>query len=141
MAKKRTHQPLVTSLSTTLKKTIHNEDTQVVTSEELKTKKKEMMTIVESALDVFKSNLTSGKVTMTTSADLERLVKLTLLISGEADSRVGKPFGESEEEVTTTLSNISMSKVETILNLEDPEVKKMYDRLYEGYNEANDLEE
>ena len=118
MAKKRTQQPLVTSLSTTLKKTIHNEDTQVVTSEELKHKKKEMMTIVESALDVFKSNLTSGKVTMTTSADLERLVKLTLLISGEADS-----------------------KVETILNLEDPEVKKMYDRLYEGYNEANDLEE
>ena len=141
MAKNQSQTPLVTSISTTLKKTIHS-NTQVVTPEEIKAKKKDMMSIVDSALELFKNNLAAGKVDMTTSLDLERLVKLQLLLSGEADSRTGRPYGESEETVESTqAAEISMSKIEEILNLEDEEVKRMYEKLYKGYNEANDIDD
>lgn len=140
MAKNQPQTPLVSSISTTLRKTLHS-DTQVVTPEEVKEKKRTMLGAVDKAMEKFINNLNEGKVAMNTSADLERLVKLSLLLSGEADSRVGKPYGESEEETTTQVASISMSKVEEILNLDDPDVKKMYDKLYQGYNKANDLDD
>ena len=31
-----------------------------------------------------------------------------------------------------------MAKIEQILTLDDPEVKQMYDKLYESYNKLND---
>ena len=123
MAKNQPQAPLVTSVSSTLKKTIHS-DTQVCSTEEIKQKKQSMMEV------------------MNTSADLERLVKLQLLLSGEADSRVGKPYGDTEQEatVTTQTASISMSKIEEILSLEDEDVKNMFNKLYEGYNSANDID-
>ena len=143
MAKNQPQTPLVTSISTTLRKSVQTSDTQVATPEEIKAKKQSMMSVIDDSLELFKNNLIAGKVAMNTSADLERLIKLSLLLSGEADSRVGKPYGEVEQETTTSAhsASISMSKVEEILNLEDEDVKKMYDKLFEGYNAANDIEE
>lgn len=141
MAKNQPQAPLVTSVSSTLKKTIHS-DTQVCSTEEIKQKKQSMMEVIDKSLELFKDNLLAGKVAMNTSADLERLIKLQLLLSGEADSRVGKPYGDTEQEatVTTQTASISMSKIEEILSLEDEDVKNMFNKLYEGYNSANDID-
>lgn len=142
MAKKQPQAPLVTSVSTTLKKTF-NESRPVVTPEEVQEKKRDMLSTINIAFDTFKKNLQDGKVEMNTSLDLERLVKLTLLLSGEADSINGRPFGESEQETTVNTQSIglSISKIDEILDLNDPTVKEMYQKLFDGMNELNDIEE
>lgn len=141
MASKQPQAPLVTSVSTTLKKTIHT--TQVVTPDEVKEKKRDMLSVIDKSLSIFKKNLEDGKVEMNTSLDLERIVKLTLLLSGEADTVTGKPHNEQEQDVTATTQAIglSMSKVEQILTLDDPDVKSMFEKLFTGYNESNDTED
>lgn len=141
MAKNQPQTPLVTSVSATLKKTTRQNDTQVVSPEEVKAKKKDLLNIVNASVEVFKKNLQDGKVTINTSLDLERLVKLTLLLSGEADSVAGKPYGEQEQETSIVSQNISMSKIEEILNLDDPDVKNMYEKLSQGYNKLNDIDD
>lgn len=140
MPKNQPQTPLVTSVSTKLRKTIHP-DTQVVTPDEIKEKKKDLMSVVDSGIELFKKNLTEGKVDMSTSLDLERLVKLTLLLSGEADSVTGKPYGETDQETSIVAQSISMSKIEEILDLNDPEVKSMYEKISKGYNELNDIDD
>lgn len=141
MPNKPSQAPLVTSVSTTLKKTIQS--TQVVTPDEVKEKKKDMLSVIDKSLNIFKKNLEDGKVEMNTSLDLERIVKLTLLLSGEPDSVTGRPHGEQEQDTTISAQSIgvSMSKVEEILSLDDPAVKTMFDKLYQGYNMANDVDE
>ena len=139
MASKAPKPPLVTSVSSTIKRTISHSN-QVITPEEVVKKKKDMLNVLDDALTNFKNNLSNGNVNMTTSMDLERLVKLTLLVSGEAESITGKPNGETEE-TTTQAIGLSTSKVESILDLGDPEVKSMFDKLYKGYNEENDIDE
>lgn len=140
MAKNQPQTPLVTSVSTKLRKTIQP-DTQVVTPDEVKQKKKDLLDIVKDGVELFKKNLADGKVDMSTSLDLERLVKLTLLLSGEADSVTGKPYGEADQETSITAQSISMSKIEEILDLNDPEVKSMYEKISKGYNELNDIDD
>lgn len=140
MPKNQPQTPLVTSISTKLRKTIRP-DTQVVSPDEIKAKKKDLLSVVDSGIELFKKNLTEGKVDMSTSLDLERLVKLTLLLSGEADSVTGKPYGEADQETSITAQSISMSKIEEILDLNDPEVKSMYEKISKGYNELNDIDD
>ena len=135
--------PLVTSVSTQLntqlKKSTVVSDTQVVTPEQIKEKKQKLMDVIETATEQFIDNLKNKKVDLSSSLDLERLVKLTLLLSGEADSITGKSINQKELETTvgTPAAEVSMSKIEEILSLDDPEVKSMFDRLYNGYNEIN----
>ena len=140
MPKNQSQTPLVTSVSTKLRKTIRP-DTQVVTPDEIKEKKKDLLSVVDSGLELFKKNLAEGKVDMSTSLDLERLVKLTLLLSGEADTVTGKPYGETDQETSITAQSISMSKIEEILDLNDPEVKSMYEKISRGYNKLNDIDD
>lgn len=142
MNKNQPQTPLVTSISTTLRKTIQS-PTQVVSPEEVKEKKKDLLGVIDQSLNIFKKNLEDGKVDMSTSLDLERLAKLMLLLSGEADSVMGRPQGEQVQDTTTNLQSIgvSMSKVDSILDLSDPTVKAIYDKLYSGYNTANDIDD
>lgn len=142
MNKSQPQTPLVTSISTTLRKTIQS-PTQVMSTEEVKEKKKDLLGVIDQSLNIFKKNLEDGKVDMSTSLDLERLTKLMLLLSGEADSVMGRPHGEQVVDTTASLQSIgvSMSKVESILDLSDPTVKAMYEKLYSGYNTANDIDE
>ena len=136
MAKKTEHKPLVTSVSTTLKKT-YQSPTQVVSVEDVKQRKKDMLDIVDKSLEIFKNNLANGKVSLNSSIDLERITKLMLILSGEPDSVVGQPNGE---QVTTTESSIELSRADQILDRNDPEVQAMFKKLYEGYNKLNDEE-
>lgn len=125
--------PLVTNVSATLKR--QHSITQIVTPEEAKQRKFKMLDIVDTAVNQFAQNLADGKVKLDSSLDLERLVKLVLILSGEADSITGKPAHQSEEVELTDVSKIS-----SILNEADPDVKAMFDKLYRGYNQLNDEE-
>lgn len=141
MAKNQPHAPLVSSVSTSLKKMRPSTGTQVATPEEIKAKKQDLLGVIEKSLDIFKKNLEDGKVTMDTSLDLERLTKLTLLLSGEPDSVRGNA-GETTETTTQVDSlDMSISKIEEILDLNDPEVKAIYTKISQGYNELNDIDE
>ena len=72
------------------------------------------------------------------SKEVEKAVKLMLLLSGEADSISGKT---SETEVNAETMKLSISKIEEILQEDDPEVIAMYNRIYDKYNELNDVDE
>lgn len=141
MAKKKPQTPLVSSMSTVLRKSIQS-STQVVTPEQIKEKKLDWLGVVNDSLDLFKKNLINGKVDMSSSLDLERLVKLGLLLSGEAETITGKP--NSEQEVTAVDSvqaaAANMSKIDEILDSDDPDVQSLFKKLYEGYNKKNDQE-
>lgn len=125
--------PLVTNVSATLKR--HHSTTQIITPEEAKQRKSKMLNIVDKAVDQFVQNLTDGKVKLDSSLDLERLVKLALILAGEADSITGKPAHQSEE-----VELRDVSKVSSILNEADPDVRAMFDKLYKGYNQLNDTD-
>ena len=140
MAKHQPHAPLVTSISTTLKKNRPNATTQVSTPEEIKEKKQEFLDVIDKSLEIFKKNLEDGKVTMDTSLDLERLTKLTLLLSGEPDS-VTSNVGDSSETTASNELDLSISKIEEILDINDPEVKAIYTKISQGYNELNDIDD
>lgn len=141
MAKKKPQTPLVSSMSTVLRKSIQS-STQVVTPEQIKEKKLDWLGVVNDSLELFKKNLIDGKVDMSSSLDLERLVKLGLLLSGEAETITGKP--NSEQEVTAVDSvqaaSANMSKIDEILDSDDPDVQSLFKKLYEGYNKKNDQE-
>jgi len=126
--------PLVSSVSSQMKK--YMSSTQVVTPEEIKKNKRGMLDVVNSALDQFKSNLESGKIDLDSSLDLDRLVKLNLLLSGEANSISGSPANQVEQVDTTELSHAS-----SILDENDPTVKELWKKLYDGYNQKNDIQE
>lgn len=126
--------PLVSSVSSQMKKYISS--TQVVTPEEIKKNKRGMLDVVNSALEQFKSNLESGKIDLDSSLDLDRLVKLNLLLSGEANSISGSPASQVEQVDTTELSHAS-----SILDENDPTVKELWKKLYDGYNQKNDIQE
>lgn len=141
MAKKKQNRvPLVTSVSTTLRQTVQS--TQVVSKEEVKERKKDMLGVLDKTLEVFKKNLASGKVEINSAIDLERIIKLTLLLSGEPDSVTGKSTGEQEQETTITAEQqgISSFKIDEVINMEDENVKELFDKLYKGMNEANDVD-
>lgn len=123
----------VTNVSSTLKR--HQSATQIIPPEEAKQRKSKMLNIVDIALDKFTQNLAEGKVKLESSLDLERLVKLSLILFGEADSITGKPVNQSEQ---IELSDIS--KVVDILDEADPEVKSLFEKLYHGYNRLNDID-
>lgn len=138
MAKqKHPRKPLVGSVATRLKSTQFSNGVEVTTPEETKQRKQEFLSVLDTAIVQFKQNLAKGKVGLDSTLDLERLIKLTLLVSGEADSISGKTSSK-ETEVGTEDVKISMSKIEEILSLDDPDVKAIYDKLYQGYNEIND---
>lgn len=131
--RKAASQPLVSSVSTTIKRTT-TPSLEVATPEETAERKRNVLGIVDSAIKQFSDNLANGTVQLNSSIDLERLTKLMLLVSGEADSISGKPNGEVEETTTT----ISGAALDNLLDPDDPEVQSIYNRLYDQFNAIND---
>ncbi len=86
--------------------------------------------IVGRSIEVYNKNLMENKIEISSVGDLEKLVKLQLLLEGKADSRVGKPLGEVEEVTTTELGV-------PVLDTDDEDVKKVFEKLYEQMNEKN----
>lgn len=141
--KKPQSRPMISSISAKVKNTVYGGlgDDQVATKEETIARKKNFLSILDKATEQIATNIENGLVQLDTSLDIERIMKLTLLMSGEADNITAKAGSESVSETEMQSAKLSMSKIEEILDLSDPEVKAMYDRLYEGYNELNDKEE
>lgn len=144
MAKKqpRPKRPMVSSITARIKNTIYdNTVEEVATKQETIERKRNFLHMLDLATQQISENLENGKVQLDTSLDIERIMKLTLLVSGEADSISGKSGQEITQETELQSTKLSMSKIEQILSLDDPEVKAMYDKLYESYNQINDAEE
>ena len=73
---------------------------------------------------------------MDSSLDLERLVKCSLVLSGEADHITGTPAGQTEQ-----IQINDASKIAEILDENDPMVQTLFKKLYVGYNKLNDKDE
>ena len=125
---------MISSVSSILKKTLN--PTQVSSPEETKKRKRKMLGIVDSALNNFQKNLEEGRVVLDSSLDLERLVKCALVLSGEPDSITGKSANQTEEH-----QFVDASKINEILDENDPMVQSLFDKLYKGYNNINDSDE
>ena len=126
---------MITSVSSKLRKTIKPVGTKPATDEETLVRKKGFLEILDIACDDFNKKLKKGEVKLNSTIDLERLVKLTLLVSGEAESIKGQSSTEEQDSVSDSLT---VANIERVLKPDDPLVKSIYDRLLEGYNTAND---
>lgn len=113
----------VTSVATALKKALE----QPISSKE---RKDNMVGIIDTALTQFQQNLEAGTVMLESSRDLERLVKCYVLLKSESDS----PTGNS------TQTPIENSKIAEILDENDPMVQTLFEKLYKGYNQINDID-
>ena len=93
-------------------------------------RKKNMLAIIDTAIDQFQQNLESGLVVLDDSRDLERLVKCYVLLNNEADPSTNED-----------IQNMDSSKISEILDENDLMVKTIFDKLYKGINQMNDVEE
>lgn len=115
--------PLVTSVASVIK---NARDTRLFTAEEVIGEKRKIHKTLTDALDIFIQKMKQGEVDMSNSLDLERLVKLMLLVMGEPEG-----VAQTEEKET----RVTFAEP---LSLDDPDVKSVYERLTESYNEHND---
>lgn len=129
--------PLVSSVSTRIRQTIPDNGVSVTTPEETMNRKRNFLSMLDKATEQFTTALEKGKVELNSTLDLERIVKLTLLVSGEADSIQGSSK-TTEAEASIENEKIAMSKVEEILDSDDPAVNELFNKLYDGYNSIND---
>jgi hypothetical protein len=131
---------IVSSLATELKKTVKpSSDTKVATIEDTKARKNKFLNILDEATQIFSDKLGKGNIIIKDVADLEKLIKLTLLVSGEANNIVGSE-ATTETTETTKLNaiNTDIDSVADILDPNDPEVKAVFDKIFNKYNDAND---
>lgn len=96
MAKKqKPPEPLVTSVASVIRRAV---DTRPFTSDEVRAEKREMHKILKDSFDVFVTRLKQGEVDMSSSLDLERLVRMMMMVMGEPD---GVPQTEENKTVVT----------------------------------------
>lgn len=141
MANKKTPstpRPMISAAAAKIRSVTTYNGTQVATPEETQKRKRGFLDTIDMIASKFQNDIQADKVRITSVADFEKLVKLALLLSGEADSISGKA---AETEVASETMRLSMSKIEEILKEDDPEVIAMYNKLYEKYNELNDIDE
>lgn len=119
----------VSSVRQTIKK--YTTSTAPLTPEEITTHKRNMLSTVNRALDQFNKQLDASQIPMKSTADLERLVKLNLLLMGEPTDTVGNPINQSEETVTAPAIT---------LNPDDPDVQSIFAKMYTQMNKTNDTE-
>lgn len=128
---------MVSSLSTFLRANMLNEDIeQVASKEETAKRKAKFLSVLDKTLQQFNTALESGLVQMNSIADLEKIVRLTLLVSGEAEAIV-----EGRKQDGTEVKVISVDEEEVIrnmLNAENPDVAKVFEMILNRYNEFND---
>lgn len=129
---------VVNSLASKLRKTVHSvpESTQAATPEETVARKQKLLGIVDKATDTFLKNLENSQVTLDSAGDLEKLAKITLLLSGEADTIKGTVGHEESQEVQE--KELKMKELESVLNLEDDSVRDVYNKIFNKMNSDND---
>lgn len=119
--------PLVTSVSSTLKRQYIM--ASPFQAEEMSSKRAEMIDVVDNAIAQFKEKLDSGYIKIDSIGDLERLVKLMLLLTGEPDRLVGL---ESPTEDNDTVGVLQM------IDRDSPEMKALYEKVSNQLNVIND---
>lgn len=95
-------------------------------------KMQEIDTILQLALDQFEENLRQGKVQLKSTADLERLVKLKLLLQGEPT------------DIVETRDDAEVLEEEMIKDVREElgdDFEKLTETLFQKMNERNDNEE
>lgn len=134
MAKKKpvdvSTAPMISSMSMRIKAEVNNQT--IPTADKTKTRKEKLLSILDSAAQNFETNLTNGTVKITSLADLERIAKLTLTLSGETTDIKSNQVIEA----TGVSSNIPEGVIQ--LDTEDANVKAVYQMLYGQMNEEND---
>lgn len=106
-------------------KSIQKNPNKSNTSKEPRNSKQKLLNLVDKAIETFSDNLQKGKVKLNTSADLERLVGLYLMLSGELQ------FTEVKTQEP---------KMGSVLNVEDPKVKAVFEQYFSQYNQKNDVD-
>jgi len=128
----------VGSLATELKKTVKPlSGTKVASEEETKERKTKFLSILDKATDEFVARLEQGSIVISSMADLEKIIKLTLLASGEANNIVSEST-ETKESTSFDALNMNIDNIAQLLDSNDPDVKAVYDKLFNSYNDAND---
>lgn len=130
------NKPTVSSVTTKLKQ-FHN-GVQASSPEDTIARKQKLLNLLDLAVEQAEDKIQSGKLEITSTADIERLIKMTLLVSGEANDIHGST---DSVEKTETSEALSMSQIDKILDINDPGVREMYEKLYAGYNNVNDIED
>lgn len=126
------HKPTVSSVTTKFKH--FQNGVQVSPVEDTLARKQKLLGLLDLAVAQAEEKIQSGKLEITSTADIERLIKMTLLVSGEANDIQGS-IDSTEIESSQALS---MSQIDKILDIKDPSVQEMYKKLYAGYNKVND---
>lgn len=131
---------IVSSVGAKLRKTVSSTNPSVATEEETSKRKKLFLSVLDKTIQNFLDNLEKGLIPINSTLDLERIVKLTLLISGEADSRTGQePTQEEiEAEVNATNTAIALEEIRTMIKNNDPVLDQLYSKLFTSLNDNND---
>ena len=98
--------------------------------EDTQNNKKHLLDVVNLSINKYKDNLNTGTIEIKSIADLEKLVKMSLLLTGEPDS-ITSTTNTTELGVTLESTNIQ-------LDLNDSSVKEVYEKLFGAYNEKNE---
>ena len=130
MRRKKKEMPaMLTSASLVARRSVETE-TNPLSPEQIRQRKIEMLGVVETGLEQFTTALVNNEIKMDSTLDLERLVKLAMLLSGEPDTVVGTPTNQVEVTEQNTL--------ESMLDENDDITNALVRELYERYNEQND---
>ena len=113
---------LVTSISSMFKTYPNN------SKEENVLRRNKMLFILDKTLDQFAENLNRGKIKINSTLDLERIVRSSCLVMDESEQ---KPADTTDTSENATKQN---------LNINDPDVKSVYQKLFTTYNSENDTE-
>lgn len=121
---------LISATAQKLKKTIKTNGVQVTTTEETAKRKQGFLSILDDLAEKYSEKVKKDKINIHGTMDLERLIKLTLLLSGEPESVTSQTGVEQVEQ--------GFVNVEKVLDPNDPLVNEIYQRLLHGYNDEND---
>lgn len=110
----------VTSVLTSLNKTPSDEPIPQTPTE----RKQKLLNIVDKAIDGFAENLKNGKVKLNSTSDLERLISLAMMLTGEL----------------TIPAATDTVETKPILSQDDPKVKAIFEQYFSQYNQKNDVD-
>lgn len=122
---------LVTSVANTLKQQ-YLSNTQPLDAEEILKRKQNMICLADEVISQFRTKLATGEIELKSVSDFEKMAKLILILSGEADRISGKPSSQVEDGTVTKEISQSLSK-------DDPDVKALYEKVFAKYNIINDV--
>lgn len=131
--------PQVHSVTAELKRTFEGATgVKAAETDETVQRKKKALQITDAAMEKILAGIQNGSIQLTTSSDIERVLKMMMLLSGEPDSITGSTGGTETVTDTRLVAESSMSRIREILSGDDPNVKALYQKLFDGYNALND---